>query len=134
MNKDITGHTCSKCGRSHPEVDFGLRCNTHGVAYPHNKCKGCYAATRRGSNEALRKHFGIGVKLKDVKPPVGTPCQICETPMTHGKGPKSVNMDHCHQTNTFRGWLCRECNTGLGKLGDNIHGLEKAVLYLSTCV
>jgi hypothetical protein len=26
--------------------------------------------------------------------------------------------------------LCSECNTGIGKLGDNILGLERALSYL----
>lgn len=39
-------------------------------------------------------------------------------------------LDHNHEDNTFRGWLCDRCNTGIGKLGDNIKGLRKAIKYL----
>ena len=42
----------------------------------------------------------------------------------------SIQLDHCHETNTFRGWLCNSCNTGLGKLKDNIAMLEKGIKYL----
>jgi hypothetical protein len=41
-----------------------------------------------------------------------------------------LNLDHCHDTKMFRGWLCRSCNTGIGSLGDDIGGLEKALVYL----
>ena len=42
-------------------------------------------------------------------------------------------LDHCHDTDTFRGWLCERCNLGIGQLGDNIDGVEKAVKYLKEC-
>lgn len=41
-------------------------------------------------------------------------------------------FDHDPETHTFRGWLCQNCNTGIGKLGDNLEGLLEAVRYLST--
>jgi hypothetical protein len=39
-------------------------------------------------------------------------------------------LDHDHSDDSFRGWLCEPCNTGLGKLGDNLDGVIKAVNYL----
>lgn len=39
-------------------------------------------------------------------------------------------LDHCHETGAFRGWLCFRCNTAIGKLGDNLAGLERAIAYL----
>ena len=41
-------------------------------------------------------------------------------------------MDHDHESGDFRGWLCTSCNTGLGKLGDSIAGLESALAYLKS--
>ena len=67
-------------------------------------------------------------KLKKENPyPHKDPtCECCGT-----KSNKEVlNLDHCHKYNTFRGWLCRSCNIGIGALGDNIEGLEKAVAYI----
>lgn len=45
-------------------------------------------------------------------------------------GRKGMHVDHDHTLGTFRGWLCSNCNTGLGKLGDNVEGLERAIQYL----
>lgn len=53
-------------------------------------------------------------------------CEICERRPSTNK----LAIDHCHTTGAFRGWLCFRCNTALGKLGDNIEGLEKAVAYM----
>lgn len=37
--------------------------------------------------------------------------------LVEDKGMK-LCLDHNHNTNEFRGWICRECNIGLGLLGD----------------
>jgi hypothetical protein len=42
----------------------------------------------------------------------------------------SANVDHCHSTGQIRGVLCCECNTGIGKLGDNAEGVRRALAYL----
>lgn len=42
----------------------------------------------------------------------------------------ALSLDHDHVTGKFRGWLCAYCNLGLGKLGDNRAGLERALAYL----
>jgi len=74
-----------------------------------------------------------------------TPCQIEEKKLTlklrikHGPPPKNcqicgeekkLQLDHCHVTHQFRGWLCNSCNTGLGKLGDDVPSLERGIKYL----
>ena len=41
-----------------------------------------------------------------------------------------LQVDHVHGSVTFRGWLCRNCNTGLGALGDNLEGVLQAAVYL----
>ena len=55
-------------------------------------------------------------------------CALCE------RGEHEMNrelcIDHCHDTNRIRGLLCFDCNTSLGKLGDNVEGLTKALEYL----
>lgn len=51
-------------------------------------------------------------------------CECC------GKESNRMALDHCHETNTFRGWLCLRCNTGIGMLGDNLEGIESALTYL----
>lgn len=51
-------------------------------------------------------------------------CECC------GKETKHLVVDHCHNTGIFRGWLCRNCNAGIGKLGDDIRGIANAFNYL----
>lgn len=52
-------------------------------------------------------------------------CAICKV-----KFHETFYIDHCHETMTFRGILCNNCNRGLGFLGDTVTSLEAAVQYL----
>jgi ribosomal protein L37AE/L43A len=39
-------------------------------------------------------------------------------------------IDHCHDTDTFRGWLCHKCNRSLGGFDDSVEVLKRAIQYL----
>ena len=75
----------------------------------------------------LLKQFGITPEQYDIRlqQQQGV-CAICEK----NAGPKMLAVDHCHETGEIRGLLCFDCNTAIGKLGDNVAGLTKALAYL----
>jgi hypothetical protein len=50
-------------------------------------------------------------------------CEVCGLE-------ENLCYDHDHNTEEFRGVLCRTCNTAIGMLGDNIQGLNRALMYL----
>jgi hypothetical protein len=52
-------------------------------------------------------------------------CELCGKTST-----RNLCLDHDHQNGRFRGWLCGNCNSGLGKLGDTSEALMKALAYL----
>jgi hypothetical protein len=56
-------------------------------------------------------------------------CDICEKVPKNGK---RLCVDHDHKTGTFRGWLCRICNTSLAQLGDDVDGIRKVLKYLES--
>lgn len=58
--------------------------------------------------------------------PRPTHCELCGRPA----GPRRLALDHCHETGVFRGWLCLQCNTSLGKLGDTLAGVQRVMAYL----
>lgn len=72
----------------------------------------------------IKKHAKIRKKLHKNAPPKPELCECC------GKVPFKWCLDHDHQSDKFRGWLCSKCNEGLGKLGDNLAGAINAVNYL----
>lgn len=55
-------------------------------------------------------------------------CCACCGNTNPGESPWHV--DHDHQTSLIRGILCSNCNTGIGQLGDDLRGLQRAVAYL----
>lgn len=55
-------------------------------------------------------------------------CACCHTDRPGGRG--RFHLDHCHQTGAVRGLLCFDCNVGIGKLGDSVEGLQRAISYL----
>jgi hypothetical protein len=54
-------------------------------------------------------------------------CAICNKPESEMG---TLHLDHCHNTNNIRGFLCHNCNKGLGHFSDNIEILHKAIKYL----
>jgi hypothetical protein len=54
-------------------------------------------------------------------------CAICSKECASGR---KLSADHCHTTGVFRGLLCTQCNTGLGKFKDDLTLMEKAMNYL----
>ena len=56
-------------------------------------------------------------------------CGICDKHQVELS--KRLAVDHDHETMEVRGLLCIDCNTSIGKLGDNIEGLEQALRYLN---
>ena len=123
---------CAKCGKSSDEVEFGMRANSYGKMYLWHRCKECHSAIERGRLNAARKKWGKGSnKIRDNKPPEGTPCDCCGKPMTHS-GKFAMHFDHDRVIEEFRGWLCKQCNVGIGNLGDDLEGLQRAIQYRTT--
>ena len=114
---------CSVCNTLKENSEFSFYKNRHtdnGYRLMVNtNCRSC-AQIKSRERSAIRKKF------KDVKPPeFGEPCECCGKPVY-----RNWLLDHCHDTGDFRGWLCKQCNTGLGNLGDNLQSLQLAVEYL----
>ncbi len=51
-------------------------------------------------------------------------CDCC------GRKPRKLVVDHDHKTGIVRGLLCQGCNPAIGKLGDDVAGLQRAIDYL----
>ena len=129
-NKDLnnipTGNReCSVCFKEKPNEQYQwykrrftkdgyrLRVNTN-----------CDTCSKRIAKE-------LGVLRKELlkthpKPPYGEPCDLCGKPVD-----RNWQLDHCHETGEFRGWLCKGCNTGLGGIGDSFDSALNALVYLS---
>lgn len=113
--------TCKSCNKDKPLQDYYTNATCKG-GY-NTRCKTCcYQASRK--HDIARK-YGISVEDYDRIMEQAVECECCGA--TGGK----LVYDHCHETGDFRGVLCYRCNTGIGKLGDNLDGLLQAVRYLT---
>jgi|TARA_R110000787_G_C13318512_1_gene436209 uncharacterized ferredoxin-like protein len=74
--------------------------------------------------KCVREQAQVRAYLKKDAPPKSLTCNCC------GIETDKMVLDHCHDTLEFRGWLCTNCNMGIGKLGDKIEGIQKALIYL----
>lgn len=68
-------------------------------------------------------------KYQEILAAQGGICALCSKDDPDAVGRK-LHIDHDHQTGRVRGLLCSMHNTGLGKLGDSIEGLLRAIEYL----
>ena len=76
----------------------------------------------------VKSKFGISLeeyeqRLKDQD----YKCKICKVEIPLGK---DSHLDHCHRTGKLRGFLCKDCNKGLGIFKDNPEYLNFAIQYL----
>jgi ssDNA-binding Zn-finger/Zn-ribbon topoisomerase 1 len=101
---------CSRCG----PVGIRLRSRSGGRYWQCGKIP-----KPRGP----RAHGLTDQQVREFK--IGKVCAICGSD-------RNLVIDHDHKTGIIRGVLCHPCNTGLGKLGDSIEGLRRAIAYLDT--
>jgi hypothetical protein len=90
------------------KAGFRLRVNTN--------CREC-SKIRNKERTLLKKKYG------HLKPKSGSLCPSCHKPT------KKFELDHCHVTGIFRGYVCKDCNVGFGKLGDSPIGLINSLKY-----
>ena len=89
-------------------------------------CRSC----QKGHRQVIEK-----LRKEVAYPDADYTCPICTRNIQEiGKhGQKSLQswvLDHCHDSNTFRGWICKPCNTGIGQLQDNPDNAHRAFEYL----
>ncbi|MGW5850727.1 endonuclease VII domain-containing protein [Streptomyces sp. NPDC055254] len=134
---------CARCGEERPRAAFpikrsnldGLRRECRGER-PHaewrrnatasdglsTRCEVCRAAEGRAGH--LRHSYDITEARRDeMIAAQGGPCRI------RPKAP-AVHVDHCHATGRVRGVPCFNCNSAIGKLGDDPDTLRRAISYL----
>ena len=52
-------------------------------------------------------------------------CAICRKVVDY-----LLHVDHCHESGEVRGLLCASCNSYLGKIGDDVETLHRAIMYI----
>jgi hypothetical protein len=68
-----------------------------------------------------------GRRAKGIPTPTKPNPGKCEVPSCTRK---ATDADHNHTTGKFRGWICGQCNRGLGLFKDDVEHLRGAIKYL----
>lgn len=87
----------------------------------------CYCCIECQSDQRIKKTYGITSKEKEnIFIAQNNSCAICENNFQLNK----IVIDHNHFNNQRRGLLCRQCNTALGMLKENVSTIEKMKEYI----
>jgi hypothetical protein len=77
----------------------------------------------------IRRKFGLTVEeYNAISFSQNEVCAICQQKCDTGY---NLAVDHNHKTGKIRGLLCKNCNTSIGLLKEDIKVLENAIIYLS---
>jgi len=90
---------------------------------------------RSSASRLLKHEYGITLlEYEALLAKQNGVCAICQQPeKTLDRKQNKLRrlaVDHCHTTDKIRGLLCFECNTGIGKFGDNPQLIERAAEYV----
>jgi len=115
------GHKyCRTCGEIKPHSEWQRNRSASDVLA--TLCRSCKAV--KGRARHLKRSYGLTEAERDemVASQMGL-CVIC-------LNAPAVHVDHCHKTGKVRGVLCFNCNSAIGKLGDDPDAVRRAAAYL----
>src|SRR5262245_27219508 len=127
---------CTKCDEFKPLIDFYRQ--AHGYYGTIAQCRKCSQKYAEDNKEQIsermkdyyqdkRKYMMVenlyGLNRKQYEKLCKDGCRVC------GSFDR-LSVDHNHTTNSNRGILCKECNTALGILHEDINRILKLAHYL----
>jgi Recombination endonuclease VII len=114
--EQVVTRVCKECNQTKPLTDTFFR-NEH-----HHSKTPFYRAECRVCDRNIKRKLAL---IKKSAPPKPMQCECCK------KQTNLLLIDHDHITHKFRGWICAGCNLGIARLGDDLEGIQNAVVYLS---
>jgi len=105
---------CKECHKILPTTAYTSHAlRGDGAYYLLKICRECRTQTAWEARHARKKAT-----------PKPTHCDCCNEKI------KELQVDHIHGSPVFRGWLCNICNSGIGKLGDDLEGVLQGAIFL----
>jgi hypothetical protein len=131
---------CSKCGETKTLSEFHKeKAKKLGVR---NQCKTCNSEATKSYRRRYPLCRVVNASRAHARKKGGEPLNVTRAELeqllkehngtcdfTHCNEPATCT-DHCHETGSFRGRLCRRHNRALGFLNDSIQELQDALAYL----
>lgn len=135
---------CSRCKKVKPlDGFFNQKSGSQGK---HNQCKVC---SKKSNREYYRRNPSQQKRKRDERhdkvvrfPPIGdldksklsallANYPVCEICGDKCETRSRLSIDHDHETNEVRGFICLRCNMLLGYARDNVDILNMAIAYLN---
>ncbi len=115
------------CGICQQDLPLTMYSTASGGNYLRTECKPCTKKLSLARDKAKKSAPPIP---KDYVCPI---CQRSEADVKDKGGKKSGSWccDHDHDTDEFRGWLCHDCNRGIGNFKDDVSRMQRAIEYLT---
>ncbi|MGC0333074.1 hypothetical protein RKD23_006064 [Streptomyces sp. SAI-170] len=115
------GHKhCQGCGEVKPHSEWE-RNGSSSDSWA-SSCRPCRAERNQISYFKVKYGLTKGERDEMVASQGGVCCICLSAPAVH--------VDHCHKTGRVRGVLCFNCNSAIGKLGDDPDAVRRAAAYL----
>ena len=118
---------CSRCGLTKHETEFAKNQYRKGsIVVRRAYCIECGKLIKHISPKAKKEY-----EKNYPRPEIGKTfqCPICKrTKQIWHKN--QVCLDHNHETGEIRGYICGDCNASIGRIGEDIEILERAILWL----
>jgi hypothetical protein len=87
--------------------------------------------TRLVRLKKLAKRFGVSPEfLVGILEKQGQSCAICKKKFDQSVLSSRAVLDHDHETDEIRGYLCNSCNIAIGCFQESLEFIESAAAYL----
>lgn len=118
-NSNMDTKLCRDCGQVKLITDFVKRSTSKDGL--HYYCRVCSGIRVRSAMLGMPADL-----LREAEDKFTGTCDICKLPIEG----RNRHMDHDHKKMSFRGWLCRNCNIGIGQFKEDVQLVKRAVQYL----
>lgn len=136
-NEATHGEFCDSCFN---ETKICRRCQQRKSIFEFEKNQKSIAGkiSRRGECRECRKRkkpISMKARLEYEKthsrPPIGKPfhCPVCEKTIIR-QFKNDVTLDHSQVNGEIRGWICRQCNSSIGMMDEDVSILKRAIKWI----
>ena len=137
QNEATHGEFCDSCFN---ETKICRRCQQRKSIFEFEKNQKSIAGkiSRRGECRECRKWkkpIPMKARLEYEKthprPPIGEPfhCPVCEKTFIR-QFKNDVTLDHYQVNGEIRGWICRQCNSSIGMMDEDVSILKRAIKWI----
>ena len=116
-------YKCSSCNSYYNITMFNINKKS---GNPYSRCKKCHTQKSKEYFNTIYKYSRYGITEKEydtILVSQNSKCACCDNTT-------NLCIDHDHRSGNVRGILCRDCNSSLGLLNENVDTMKNLIRYL----